>query len=85
MVKPAIQVTLRSIVALSALFAGGSVVHKVFSPDLTVPDLSNPGSTAQEGCDATGFIAATAFEGARTGFAFKMGSQGLGYYIDKKR
>ena len=84
MVKPAIQVTLRSIVALSALFAGGSVVHKVFSPDLTVPDLSNPGSTAQEG-DATGFIAATAFEGARTGFAFKMGSQGLGYYIDKKR
>ena len=84
MVNPAIQVTLRSIVALSALFAGGSVVHKVFSPDLTVPDLSNPGGMAQEG-DATGFIAATAFEGARTGFAFKMGSQGLGYYIDKKR
>lgn len=83
MVNPAIQVTLRSIVAISALFAGGSVVHKIFSPDLTVPDLSNPGGTAQE--DATGFIAATAFEGARAGFAFKMGSQGLGYYIDKKR
>ena len=32
-----------------------------------------------------GFIAATAFEGARTGFAFKMGSQGLGYYIEAVR
>ena len=82
--NPAIQVTLRGIVAFSAVFTGGSIVHKILAPDLTVPDLSNPGGTAQEG-DATGFIAATAFEGARSGFAFKMDSQGLGYYIDKKR
>jgi hypothetical protein len=29
-----------------------------------------------------GFVAAASFEGARTGFAFKTGSMGLGYYPD---
>ena len=31
-----------------------------------------------------GFVAATSFEGARTGFAFKTGSMGLGYYPDDR-
>ena len=84
MVNPGIQVTLRGIVAFSAIFSGGSIVHKVFAPDLTVPDLSKPGGAAPEE-GATGFVGAAAFEGARTGFAFKTGSQGLGYYTDKKR
>ena len=48
MVNPAIQVTLRGIVAFSALFTGGSIVHKIFAPDLTVPDLSDPGGTEEE-------------------------------------
>ena len=76
----AVQLTLRSIVAFSALFTGGSIVHKICAPDLTVPHLSKPGGAAQE----EGFVEATAFNGARTGFAFKSGSQGLGYYPDKK-
>ena len=84
MVNPGIQVTLRGIVAFSAIFSGGSIVHKIFAPDLTVPDLSKPGGTAPEE-GATGFVGAAAFEGARNGFAFKTGSQGLGYYTDKKR
>ena len=82
MVNPAIQVTLRGIVAFSALFTGGSIVHKIFAPDLTVPDLSDP---AQEEDGAAGFVGAASFEGARSGKAFKMGGQGLGYYTDKKR
>ena len=85
MVNPAIQVTLRGIVAFSALFTGGSIVHKIFAPDLTVPDLSDPGGTAQEEDGAAGFVGAASFEGARSGKAFKMGGQGLGYYTDKKR
>ena len=31
-----------------------------------------------------GFVAAASFEGARTGFAFKTGSMGLGYYPDDR-
>ena len=31
-----------------------------------------------------GFVAAALFEGARTGFAFKTGSMGLGYYPDDR-
>jgi hypothetical protein len=82
--NPAIQVTLRGIVAFSAVFTGGSIVHKILAPDLTVPDLSKPGGTAQEEGTA-GFVGAAAFEGARNGFAFKTGHHGLGYYPDKKR
>jgi len=34
--------------------------------------------------DGEGFVAAASFEGARTGFAFKTGSMGLGYYPDDR-
>ena len=77
MVNPGVQLTLRSIVAFSALFTGGSIVHRICAPDLTIP------TTAQS--EGAGFVPATAFGGARSGFAYKTGSEGLGYYPDKKR
>ena len=32
---------------------------------------------------AAGFIKADTFQGTRTGYAFKAGPQGMGYYLDK--
>ena len=40
------------------------------------------GMAASSGAVAAGFIAATAFAGARLGFVFRRGLFGLGYYDD---
>ena len=117
MVKPGpgVQLSLRSFVAFSALFTGGSIVHKFFGPDLAsraIPCASHhathaPATTAigpaapvcrqtvpalasgddKAGTKVEGFTSASAFQGARPGFVFKQGSEGLGYYPDnhKKR
>ena len=39
-------------------------------------------SAASRSTPQAAFIAATAFEGAKIGYAFKMGGKGLGYYLD---
>ena len=40
------------------------------------------GSPVTLGDDAPPFIRARTFEGRRAGYAFKLGSDGVGYYID---
>lgn len=39
-------------------------------------------STAQHSDDREKFIAAESFDGARSGYVFSKGAQGVGYYID---
>ncbi|CAN0378209.1 unnamed protein product, partial [Discosporangium mesarthrocarpum] len=47
--------------------------------ELKVP----PASSAADLAGARpGFIAASKFEGAKRGYVFKMGEEGLGYYLD---
>lgn len=41
-----------------------------------------PGAASDAELEADGFVPADGFEGARPGYAFKLGEQGLGYYPD---
>ena len=54
------------------------------SPDATPPATpsSSTASAAEAQPDSCDFVAAAAFAGARSGFVFKMGRHGVGYYAD---
>ena len=65
-------------VTLASVFAGAYVVHSYFQPDLTIRTPEKPEAPVE------GFVAASAFGGAKAGFVFRSGPNGLGYYPDRR-
>ena len=65
-------------VTLASVFAGAYVVHSYFQPDLTIRTPEKPEAPVE------GFVAAPAFGGAKVGFVFRSGPNGLGYYPDRR-
>ena len=77
-VPPRFQYFARLSVTLASVFAGAYVVHSYFQPDLTIRTPEKPEAPVE------GFLAAPAFGGAKAGFVFRSGPNGLGYYPDRR-
>ena len=77
-VPPRFQYFARLSVTLASVFAGAYVVHSYFQPDLTIRTPEKPEAPVE------GFVAAPAFGGAKAGFVFRSGPNGLGYYPDRR-
>ena len=77
-VPPRFQYFMRLSVTLASVFAGAYVVHSYFQPDLTIRAPEKPEAPVE------GFVAAPAFGGAKAGFVFRSGPNGLGYYPDRR-
>ena len=77
-VPPRFQYFMRLSVTLASVFAGAYVVHSYFQPDLTIRTPEKPEAPIE------GFVAAPAFGGAKAGFVFRSGPNGLGYYPDRR-
>ena len=65
---------------MPATVVGGSRAHSRMRCAQTVPRLDDSASSTVEPID--GYEAASSFQGARKGYAFKTGPSGLGYYPD---